>query len=613
MGTHKELSQLASGDHRRLVLRRVVQQGANKPRACGLGHPSGLLEAGPAWRPGAYSSSDSVSELFGYFKSAVSENEYSRVTQHSMLYYNGLGRWVRLTASITTTLESQYHEVNAESNNTAASQIVKAPRTIPASIVSAVKLYLQSRTDVQQDSHISMFLGKSCSLEEPRKIKMRIFQPPSPIDTYLCDVASSIFHVGCPWDYENVLDSRPLFPGREGLFFIAFLGSRWVLFVRFASERKQVDTQMYHLRLLLHLRGSRRIIPFVGVVRNDLTGALTGFLCELPATGSLFDIFHESLQSKQPISRQRRLKCCRQIVEGVAELHTREFVAGTLVSEPHCAVYVDGHDNVVFFRRLQPSTSYNPREFGVWPPERWGSSLPNGHSPSVPVQPADEIYHLGILLWRVYKSLAIGEAKSQLLRQLCTDTYSQTEAFGSYHLRDYPGRQPEEIALPPLGDDAPQYLDDVIAACRTAKPEDRLPAWKLLEMFPPENPMQAGTDGSATAPYTCDGNCGPHDDQTSPDEESAGLTICRITRLEDCFRRIPFAVSCNFCGGFATDHSFKCSLCDSGDFDLCASCFHKGLHCYDLGHRLREDICTRSTDVYYSSPDHKGHRETTKL
>ena len=60
-----------------------------------------------------------------------------------------------------------------------------------------------------------------------------------------------------------------------------------------------------------------------------------------------------------------------QIVEGVAELHAREFVAGTLVSQPHCAVYVDGHDNVVFFRRLQPSTSYKPRDFGAWPPEHW--------------------------------------------------------------------------------------------------------------------------------------------------------------------------------------------------------------------------------------------------
>ena len=605
MGRHKELSLLASADHRRLVLRRVVQQGANKPRACGLGHPSGLLEAGPAWRPGAYSSSDSVSELFGYFKSAVSENEYSRVTQHSMLYYSGLGRWVRLTASITTTLESQYHEVNAESNNTAASQILKAPRTAPASIVSAVKHYLKSRTDVQQDSQVSMFLGKSCSLEEPWKIKMRIFRPPSPIDAYLRDVASSIFHIGCPWYYENALDSRPLFPRRESLFFIAFLDFRWVLFVRFASERKQVDIQMYHLRLSLHLRGSRRMIPFVGVVRNDLTGALTGFLCELPATGSLFNIFHDALQTKQPISRQRRLKWCRQIVEGVAELHAREFVAGTLVSQPHCAVYVDGHDNVVFFRRLQPFTSYSPREFGVWPPEHWGSRLPNGHSPSIPVQPADEIYHLGILLWRVYKSLPAGEAESELRRRACTEAHSQAEAFARYHLGDYPGRQPEEIALPPLDDDAPRYLEDVIAACRTAKPEDRLPGWKLLEMFPPEHPLQAGTYGSATAPYTCDANCSPCDDQKP--------TICRITRLEDCFRRIPFAVSCNFCGGFATDHSFKCSLCDSGDFDLCASCFDKGLHCYDLGHRLREDICTRSTDVYYSSPDHKGHRETTKL
>ena len=200
-----------------------------------------------------------------------------------------------------------------------------------------------------------------------------------------------------------------------------------------------------------------------------------------------------------------------------------------------------------------------------------------------------------------------------MFRQTCAEAHEQTEAFGHNHLGDYPGRQPVEIALPPLADDAPQYLDDVIAGCRTAKPEDRLPAWKLLEMFPPGHPVQAGTDGSATAPYTCDTSCSPRDDQTPPAEEPVGYTICRITRLEDCFRIIPFAISCTLCGGFATDHSFECSLCDSGDFHLCLSCFHKGFHCRDLGHRLREDICTRSTNVYYSSLDQKGQREPITL
>lgn len=378
--------------------------------------------------------------------------------------------------------------------------------------------------------------------------------------------------------------------------------------MRFASERQQVEYQQYHLEVLLRLEHSRRVSPFVGIVRSDDTGAVSGFLCELPACGALRDVVRRASKAGQPISWHRRLKWCRQIVEGVVELHKKDVVAGTLCAYPHCAVAIDGHDNVVFFNRFQRFTSYNAGDVGQQPPECW-ELVPEGCS--TPVKPQDELYHLGLLLWRVYANLSMGQAKVKLYEQL---------AGGKTWTSAYQGRQEEEIKLPPLDEQAPKYLRDVINVCRAESPEKRLRAKDLLAMFPPTT---EASDNSATGPYLCDMSCSSHEGRarselcpTRSTEEEAGIypPTCRLARLEDVYKQIPFAIDCTACGGCADERAFRCEVCDSGDFDLCFPCFQKGLHCFDLSHQLREfSVTDDKNDIYYTSPKSDGLRDVIRL
>ena len=49
----------------------------------------------------------------------------------------------------------------------------------------------------------------------------------------------------------------------------------------------------------------------------------------------------------RPVSLARRQKWCRQIIEAVAETHSRGFVVGTLGHVLDGAVAVNGEDNAI--------------------------------------------------------------------------------------------------------------------------------------------------------------------------------------------------------------------------------------------------------------------------
>ena len=45
-----------------------------------------------------------------------------------------------------------------------------------------------------------------------------------------------------------------------------------------------------------------------------------------------------------------------------------------------------------------------------------------------------------------------------------------------------------------------------------------------------------------------------------------------------------WVVYCNQCDSPMANEHFHCSICDNGDYDLCASCVDKGIHCPGVGH-----------------------------
>lgn len=89
---------------------------------------------------------------------------------------------------------------------------------------------------------------------------------------------------------------------RPNNFFIAYLQSRWVLEYRFGSDKPHIDAHVYILEVLHCLRGAPGINPFIGVVLDDDSGIINGFLCELPAKGKLFHLTTNANKSSQPVT-----------------------------------------------------------------------------------------------------------------------------------------------------------------------------------------------------------------------------------------------------------------------------------------------------------------------
>lgn len=155
----------------------------------------------------------------------------------------------------------------------------------------------------------------------------------------------------------------------------------------------------------------------------------------------------------------------------------------------------------------------------------------------------------------------------------------------------------DPVALPRLPESIPSYYRGIIDLCRAVDPNNRPPAWRLLDMFPPQD----GTNF-----------------KTPPQPEIPKPEEFDISSLKDSF---DVVVDCDFChkpviyGGRNMTY-FHCNIGREGDFDLCRPCFDGGLHRFGRDHLLVEAEKTRTTIVtikYYSSVGESGKRDCTEV
>lgn len=175
----------------------------------------------------------------------------------------------------------------------------------------------------------------------------------------------------------------------------------------------------------------------------------------------------------------------------------------------------------------------------------------------------------------------------------------------------------DPVQLPTSGDDIPQYMQNVIAACR-ADVKDRLPAWKLLELFPDETMPQCRGDLPSTT--FLDRNTrlsmGDHFSRTlkfSQASSAVGTYPHQFTRLEDVKAVWDCFVSCDICATVVGEHWYHCNACSGGDFDIYVRCFDKGLHCSSSSHYLNEYTDGIKDERYYSSVTEDGRRNVVVL
>lgn len=175
------------------------------------------------------------------------------------------------------------------------------------------------------------------------------------------------------------------------------------------------------------------------------------------------------------------------------------------------------------------------------------------------------------------------------------------------------------VRLPSPNEETPEYLKDIIAICRAANPKARMPARKLLKKLlcamkedDPSTRSLLRTDQEETELT-----------YSQRDETSEAKHRRYFTREEDVVRVYGDFTFCSLCSGDCSRHYFHCGVCDSSDFDLCPSCFAKGMHCQDPGHFLREyrdpktdehsSVDPPETGYYYSAIRELGMRDIRRL
>ncbi|KAK6087068.1 protein kinase domain-containing protein [Seiridium cupressi] len=495
------------------------------------------------FRPEIYTSLEATPRMFSYADSPGMSNDFTRVIEYQMFYSASPRSWVRVNVSVTLNPDSLL-STDLVTSGTEIADFSRWSFGLPHNLTEKLCSFLD-KSQVKQDSCMSLWLGAT------EKLALCVRQPEFQPAEYLKGLAETLRHRNCPLYPESSVIQQSLHTHIHNCEFIAYVDSRWVSCWRFGSDKSQVDSLLYMLDAFLCLRGTRGIGPLVGVVIDDTTGVVTGVMVEVPGKGNLNSVL------TKPVEWRQRLVWCKQLIEIISEIHAAGFVVGQLGQAPTSFTAVDANNDIVF-RVLQTTFAYDV-ETGTLPPEYRGKGLKKGFLKACP---QTDVYHLGMLLWRLAANQHYEVKRAQ---------------------------------LPELGDNIPQALKDIIAACRAEDPDQRPPAWRILEMF---------------APLDDKDNTALSDPPLARANVQKSLSWLP-KRPEECRNLFGGQVDCDLCRTRSTEHYFHCQVCLRGDFDICRNCFSNGRHCFDESHYLREMRSSKPEEKYHSSPRENGRRDVT--
>ncbi|KAK9771630.1 putative Protein kinase domain-containing protein [Seiridium cardinale] len=510
--------------------------------------PMGILECSKNFRPETYTSLEATPRLFSYADSQGLFTDFTRVIEYQMFYSASPRSWVRIDVSITVNPDSAYCEsLTALTTSTKDGEdFSRWSNGLPFNLTKKLCSFLD-QAQTEQDSYLGMWLGAS------EKLELSVRRPEFEAKEYLKGLTTTLHHRRCPIYPESKVIQQSLHTYIHNCEFIAYVDSRWASCWRFGSDKSQVDSLLYMLDALLCLRGTQGVGPLVGVVVDDVSGIVSGVLVEVPGKGNLNDVL------TKPIDLGQRLSWCKQLVHIISALHSAGFVVGQLGQAPDSYTAVDANNNIVF-RVLQTNFRYDALK-GTLPPEYSHLGLTKG---ILQACPQTDIYHLGLLLWRIAANQHF-EVKS--------------------------------AQLPPLGDEIPEDIRNIIAACREEDPNQRPPAWKLLEMF--SRPYDEEYTAVVSPPVV----------EEQKEQNAQQSLTWKPKRPEECRNLFGVRVDCDLCRTRTTEHYFHCQICLAGDFDICQSCFKNGRHCFDESHSLREMRASKAEEKYHSFPRENGIRE----
>lgn len=437
--------------------------------------------------------------------------------------------------------------------------IQSTPMGPPKPLLSGILRFLLEQDDLPNDYHALLVPSQGSEHSPDRTRLMQGAGSNDAIISALRNLSNLISWSDCPWYLEDELDYRPLFPERQSSQLLARVQGEWVYVTRFILDRWLFNNCRHTMKILQYLDGTPGFARFYGVVR-DSTGLITALLNELPAHGRLDRVFSNAIKHRNPIPLQQRLKWCKQLVQCVAAGHAKGLALGIPGLRTKSPIGVDRHGDICLYSFEGLS---KPQKF--MPPEL-------DHRYDFWATFTTDIYQLGLVLWRI-AGHRFGPTSKEICRDADSDCQLNNQDSCLVHYKN-------TVMLPMLSDNYPQYLRDIILACREVNPSKRASASSLLKMFP--------VDVDATIASNHGSN--------------------PFANLDEHRRGFAFIYSCSNCEQSCDNHRFHCNICRFSNFDICARCFfERGLHCDDDQHSLREYYIDTTVDRCYSNvmPDGK--------
>lgn len=485
-----------------------------------LPEPRGLFETMSGFLPTEYTLSArpkvTVIAMIERSCSAV-----QRINEYQLVLSRAPRHWVSVKLTVTTHQTSRYWKpfrIAATETTTSNS--------LPKPFERQLEAYLSSNTNVSDHSAIAFTGDDNFAAREKSSTHLSL-EPMRDLLTFVRDL-------GCPVYSEREVSPLHALPryytwlyGRAAPYLSSLPDGALSLEIRVLPQDLDLEEMKWKLSFLQSLQSSPFVLKLLGVVTNNTYGYIKSILTS-GVGRSLYSIL-STKSEKFEIPLAVRLQWAKQIVTGVRDIHAKGFVVGQF-RLGRFFLSSEGHIQLCDCRRKSKVSELRP----VWLAPEMETPSPDFE---VTYTSRTDMFQLGLVLW-----LLVQHSAHVACVGICPIPGCQCFKIGYI-----PGHAPV-IDLPAFNKSVPTWYKSIVTACRAETPADRLPASKLLLLFPESEQV------AVTLP--------PGTHEVSP----------------SC---------CDKCYETVLDY-YHCKVCENGDYDLCHACFEAGEHCQGKEHFLEE-------------------------
>ncbi|KAJ5345749.1 hypothetical protein N7452_003753 [Penicillium brevicompactum] len=298
--------------------------------------------------------------------------------------------------------------------------------------------------------------------------------------------ANQIDDLGCAQFVESEVVAISAINGRD--YYSLVRGERCIeKKLTFAMDGNDNFSDFYggffsNIKSLHILRFSRGVVRLKGVVLDDRRRQVKSYLIADAELGTLGNILRKCKEQALSIPWSVLEDWAREIVTTVADIHSQNLVVGrhglwSLVLDK------EGH---VRRKNVDGNTCLEHRGWTA-PEVRPNVKLTSNLTRDKMCAKTD-LFQLGLELWLLARrEPGYG---TEISKMCCKES-------GCPFKWRLPGRRcleahSDPIELPPCGVEVPTWFQGIVDVCRSVRPEDRLAARKLLEMFPRKKANTSG-------------------------------------------------------------------------------------------------------------------------